>query len=717
MTNDRLSDIGPLAWFAAGKRTKWLIVVFWVLVLGASMGAASKLTGEQDNDSVSWLPGEAESTQVLDRMAPFQSPNEIPAIVVYHRDGGITPEDQKTVAAQVSAFNDIDGVEKDALGPFPAEDGQALQVVVPIDAGSGGWEALGAVVDTMRDQLQDTPDGLDHYITGPGGYAADSAKAFQGIDGKLLAIAGLVVIVILLITYRSPVLWLLPVVSAGVALFVAQAVVYLLAKHAGLTVNAQSQSILTVLVFGAGTDYALLLVARYREELRRHEDRHEAMAFALHRAGPAILASGSTVVAGMLCLLLASMNSTSGMGPVAAIGIAVALAVMLTLLPALLLVCRRWVFWPLVPRYGDEDPGERSFWGRVGRWISVRPRKTWVVTALALGLCTLAVTQLDATGLRNSEQYYGKPESVLGEETLAKHFPAGSGQPVDVVANADKASEVASVVAETDGIAAVQKPQVSGDTAWIAATLSDGPDTQAARDTVDRVRERVHGIDGADAQAGGGTAIYDDILAAADRDNRVIIPVVLVVVFFILALLLRALVAPLILVATVVLSFFAALGLSALLFKHVFDFAGADSGLPLFVFVFLVALGIDYNIFLMTRVHEEAKEVGTRRGALIGLSATGGVITSAGLVLAGTFLSLATLPVVSFAEIGMAVALGVLLDTIVVRAVLVTALNLDVGPRMWWPSRLARTDGPETGVPPEPEAPDAQESSGERAGV
>jgi RND superfamily putative drug exporter len=424
------------------------------------------------------------------------------------------------------------------------------------------------------------------------------------------------------------------------------------------------------------------------------------MAFALHRAGPAIWASGATVIAGMLCLLLASMNSTSGMGPVAAIGVAVALCVMLTLLPALLVICGRWVFWPVRPTYASQDPAYKSLWGRVGRAIASSPRTTWVVTALILAIATLGASQLDATGLRQSEQYYGKPEAVLGEEVLAKHFPAGSGQPVDVVTNAEQAEEVSAVVAETPGIEEVAKPVVKNGTAWIAATLEDGPDTGAARDTVDRVRERIDEVEGADAQAGGGTAIFDDILKASDRDNRVIIPVVLVVVCLILGALLRAVVAPLLLVATVVLSFFAALGISALLFKHVLGFAGADPGLPLFVFVFLVALGIDYNIFLMTRVHEEAKQIGTRPGALVGLSATGGVITSAGLVLAGTFLALATMPVVAFAEIGMAVALGVLLDTIVVRAVLVTALNLDLGSWMWWPSKLWRTDRMrETGEP------------------
>jgi RND superfamily putative drug exporter len=554
----------------------------------------------------------------------------------------------------------------------------------------------------MKSISADTPEGLEAYVTGPGGYAAEQAGAFVGIDGKLLYTAGAVVVVILLLTYRSPILWLLPVFSALVALTVSQAVIYGLIHAVDLTVNAQSAAILTVLVFGAGTDYALLLVARYREELRRHEDRHEAMAFALHRAGPAIFASGSTVIAGMLCLLLATMNSTRGLGPVCAIGIVVALAVMLTLLPALLVIFGRWVFWPRRPTYGSADHTQTGLWAKVGRRIASRPRATWVVTALVLGALALGLFQLDADGLKNSEQFYGKPDPVVGEEVLAEHFPAGAGSPVDVVANAGFADEVRAAVQDVDGIAAVAEPQVRDGTAYVAATLADGPDTKAAQDTVDRVRDAIHAIDGAEAQAGGSTAIYVDILRASAADNRVILPAILFVVMLILMALLRAIVAPVVLIATVVLSMAAALGLCALIFRHVLGFAGADPGLPLFVFVFLVALGIDYNIFLMTRVHEEAKEQGTRRGALVGLAATGGVITSAGLVLAGTFFALATLPVVAFAEVGIAVAVGVLLDTIIGRAVLVTALNLDLGRVLWWPSRLWVTDGPDvTGPPPE----------------
>jgi RND superfamily putative drug exporter len=391
----------------------------------------------------------------------------------------------------------------------------------------------------------------------------------------------------------------------------------------------------------------------------------------------------------MLCLLAAEMNSTRGMGPVLAIGIVVGLIAMLTLLPALLVVVGRWVFWPVRPRFGSAEPTESGFWARIGRGIARRPRTVWIGTSLALGAMALGLLSLNTGVLSNRDAFVDKPASIAGEEALARHFPAGTGSPVVVVAAADAAEPVRAAFADTAGIAEVSEPVILNDYAYLEGTLEDAADSTAAQETVDRVRDSVHAVDDADALVGGTTAINLDAQRAAERDSAVIMPLILVAVFVILALLLRAVVAPVLLIATVVLSFAAALGVSALVFEHVFGFAGADTAFPLFVFVFLVALGIDYNIFLMTRVHEEAKRHGTRRGALIGLAATGGVITSAGLVLAGTFAVLASLPVVAFAQIGFAVAFGVLLDTLIVRSVLVTALNLDVGRRMWWPSALA----------------------------
>jgi RND superfamily putative drug exporter len=684
---EAVNGVGKIAKLPSDRRIKWAVLVFWIVAVVMLGPLAGKLTGAQKNDAAAWLPATAESTQVLELQESFQSSDMIPALVVFERTSGITPADMAAVTEDARQLSGLDGLTGKVIGPIPAKDGQALQLFVPIDAGDGGWETVGVVTDKIRDITED--DGLPVHITGPGGFAADSFEAFEGIDGTLLYATLAVVIIILLLTYRSPLLWLLPVVSAGAALASAQAVIYLLAKHAGLTVNAQSAGILTVLVFGAGTDYALLLVARYREELRRHTDRHEAMAFALHRAGPAIFASGSTVVLGMLCLLAAEMNSTKGLGPVAAVGIAVGLLAMLTLLPALLVIFGRWLFWPLRPTYGSADHTETGVWARVGALIARRPRSVWIVTALVLGGLAFGITGLKADGLANKDAFIGKPDSVVGEEVLARHFPAGSGQPVVVISKADAAAAVKTTLAATEGIAEVAEPVVKDGYAYLEGTLTHPADGKAAQATVDRVRAAVHLVPGADANAGGGTALILDTQRASGNDNDKIIPLVLIVVFLILVLLLRSLVAPVILIATVVLSFLAALGISALVFEHIFGFAGADASLPLFVFVFLVALGIDYNIFLMTRVHEEAKQHGTRRGSLIGLAATGGVITSAGLVLAGTFSVLATLPVVAFAEMGFAVAVGVLLDTIVVRSVLVTALNLDIGRWMWWPSKLA----------------------------
>jgi putative drug exporter of the RND superfamily len=684
-----MNGFGRLAQFPCGRRTKWLVVVFWVIVLAVAGPLAGKLTGVQKNDAVEWLPQSAESTKVFKLSASFGTDDEAPAVVVYQRRSGITPADLAAATADKAAFLKIDGVvDTKVAGPIPAKDGQALQLLVPIKMGTGGWDTLTTAVNDMQDQATRHDAGLSMHVAGPAGMAAAFGEAFEGIDGTLLFSAVAVVIIILLLTYRSPILWLFPVITAGIALGSAQGVIYLLVKHAGLTVNAQSAGVLTVLVFGAGTDYALLLVARYREELRRHEDRHEAMAVALHRAGPAIFASASTVVIGMLALTIAQMNSTKGMGPVAAIGIAVGLLAMLTLLPALLVISGRWLFWPVRPAFGSADHIETGVWARVGRRIARRPRAVWVGTCLVLIVLALGLTQLQTNGIANEDAFIGKTDAVTGEQIIGQHFDAGTGQPVVVIAPAASAGDVASALGGTSGITRVSEPVEKDGRVYLEATLADKPDSPAAEATVDRVRDAVHAVS-ADAAVGGGTAVVLDTKRASTHDNKVIIPVVLVLVFLVLTLLLRSILAPVLLVATVVLSFLAALGASAFIFDHVFGFTGGDPGLALLCFVFLVALGIDYNIFLMSRVHEETKRVGTRRGALTGLAATGGVITSAGLVLAGTFAVFATLPIVSFAEMGFVVAVGVLLDTLVVRSVLVTALNLDIGRWMWWPSKLA----------------------------
>jgi len=673
-----------------GRRSKYLVVAFWLIIVAVTAGLAGKLQGAEKNDASAYLPASAQSTQELNEQAIFQSKNYNPALVVYVRDSGVTAADLAKADADVRYFASLPVVGGRVAPPVVSADHKAIETVIGSDLGYNS--DLGGFVSTVQNTATRGADGLSVYVGGPAASANDEIKIFKGIDSTLLYSALAVVIALLLLTYRSPVLWLLPIISAGVALTVAEAVIYLLTQHANLTVNGQSGGILVVLVIGASTDYALLLVARYREELRRHADRHQAMAIALRRAGPAIIASGLTVVIGMLCLMAAESNDISGLGPVAAIGIGVGLIAMITLLPALLVVVGRWIFWPVRPAYGSPEPTSRGLWARMGQAISRKPRGVWLVTAVLLAAGSAGLIGFKFGPLTTAQSFRGTPSSITAENVLARYFPAGSGEPVQVISTAASAGQVRSALAATSGIASVTRPVTKNGLAFIQATMTGPPDSSAAYTLVDTIRTTVHAIPGADAKVGGGTAINQDVESAAAHDRDLLIPLILGVVLIILGLLLRAIVAPLVLIGTVILSFGAALGLSALFFKHVFGFAGADTSVPLFVFVFLVALGIDYNIFLMTRVREESGKSGTRRGALTGLAATGGVITSAGLVLAGTFAVLGTLPLVEFTEIGFAVALGVLLDTIVVRSVLVTALTLDIGRHIWWPSALAHPE-------------------------
>ena len=706
-----------------GRVTKWVVLLAW-LALFAGLGSLSeKLVDVQDNEASSWLPESAESTQVLEELSGTVDPNDIPTLIVYHRSSGLTDDDLAAMDADAEEIASIDGVtDAGVLSPNAAqalqgqgqptptllsEDREVAYLYLTFNFGKDGWNDIPDAVDEVRDIAE--TDGITIHLAGAGGQAADSAEAFGGIDTTLIFATLSVVIVILLFTYRSPILWLLPIISAVMAYTVSGGVVYLLAKYADLTVNGQSQAILGILVIGAGTDYALLLVARYREELRRHADRHEAMAFALHRAAPAILASAATVIVGMLCLSVADLNSTAGLGPVLAVGIGVTYLVMATLLPALLVIFGRWMFWPKRPHFGSEEPTSRGFWAKVGAAVQPRPRRVWVVTTGILLLACLGLFKLDPSGLSTEEQYTQEFDSIKGQTLLLDHGLEDNSNTVQVIADTDAIPDVQAAMEGIDGLGAQTEPRdIGGDRSYFEAILTHDVSSNAAFDTIEASRDAVHDVEGADALVGGGSAFWLDIKTASERDNRVIIPLVLVVVFLILILLLRALVAPLLLMGTVVLSFGAALGISTLLFTEVFTrlplfevnegFAHTDAGFPLFAFVFLVALGIDYNIFLMTRVREETAEHGTRRGSLIALSSTGGVITSAGLVLAATFLVLGSLPLVFLAQLGVAVALGVLLDTMVVRAVLVTALNMDLGGRIWWPSRLDR-DGPETAPP------------------
>ncbi|MGI5519977.1 MMPL family transporter [Micromonospora sp. CA-259024] len=680
----------PIASLIAGRRTKYVVIAIWLGLLLLSALFAGKLGDVQKSGAEATLPTDSESTQVLLLQDSFVEVETLPAVIVYERASGLTDADRAKVTSDAQVFGQRPDLEGQVIGPVFSDDGQAAKITVPLALGTDSFSKATDAVDSLTPVTEQNSNGLSAYVTGPAGATADQSRAIAGIDTTLLLATAVVVIIILLLTYRSPTLWLLPIMSAGVALVAAQALIYVLARYADLTVTADGSAILTILVFGAGTDYALLLIARYREELRRHADRHEAMAVALHRSAPALLASAGTVAAGVLCLLLADMNSTKGLGPVFAIGIVVGLAVMLTLFPALLVTAGRWIFWPSRPKFGTADESSSSSWARIGRLVARRPRSTWVLTSLVLAVLSLGIFQLDPTGLTSEESFRGQHDSIVGNQVLGRHFAAGAGSPTVVISNPGQMAQVRDAFAAAEGVdpTSVTEPVVRGDHAYLEGTLIAPADSKAAYDTVDRIRASVHAIPGADAKVGGNTAIKLDVQRAAQSDRNLILPIVFVVVFLILVLLLRSLVAPLILTATVVLSFGAALGVSALVFRHIFGFEGTDSSFPLFVFVFLVSLGVDYNIFLMTRIREEAVRHGTRPATHIGLAATGGVITSAGLVLAGTFAVLATLPLTQFAELGFAVAFGILLDTLIVRSIMVTALNFDIGRYMWWPGKL-----------------------------
>ena len=541
----------------------------------------------------------------------------------------------------------------------------------------------------MREAIEGAPQGLTVEVTGPAGFASDAIDVFDSINGTLVAATALLVFVLLILIYRSPIFWLIPFFSVIVAEVSSRGLGYLLSEL-GTTVTGQSSAILTVLVFGAGTDYALLIVARYREELRRQEDRHAAIATAMRTAGPPVVASAATVMAALLCLSLAQVNGTAGLALIGAMGIGLAMLVMCTLLPALLAICGRRAFWPRVPHLGDTGADEtHGVWRRIADRVGARPRPVWIgSTALLAVLCVGLV--FFSTNLTTGNQFRDEESSTRGQELVSRAFPAGANAPNTVVVpNPLVADRVREVLLAREEVATVGPVETGQPGARFDLILSIDPYSREAFGEIPDLRQAARQAGGEDVLIGGPTAEEHDLREAAERDNLVIVPLVLLVVFLVLALLLRALLLPVILIATVVLSFVAALGVGAFFFDFVFDFPGSDPSLPLYAFVFLVALGIDYNIFLMARVREEAQRYGTRPGMVRGLAVTGGVITSAGIVLAGTFSVLASLPLVFLTEIGFTIAFGVLLDTFLVRSVLVPALVFDIGPKVWWPSTLS----------------------------
>src|SRR3954464_10709761 len=678
-----------------GGRAKFVVFAVFLLLTGFVGAAfAGKFEDAQENETASFLPGKAESVKSLDAVKQYEGGELAPAVIVYERRSGLTAADRKRVAGGRRSFmRDRPGLDLAPQKPVFARNRNAALFVLPIRA-TGDSDRFENGVQSVRDRVSGEKDGLVVKVTGAGGFSLDAIKVFGSINGTLLGVTAAIVLILLILIYRSPIFWMIPFFPVLLAETSARGCGCLPAE-AGVAVNGQSGGILPVLVFGAGTDYALLLVSRYREELRRHEDKHVAMRIAMRSAGPAILASGLTVIAALLTLSIAEVNGTAGLGPVGAMGVGLAMISMLTMLPAALTICGRNWFWPRVPHLGEAGVDEtHGVWRRVGDRVAVRPRAVWITGSIVLAILAANLLNLD-TGLTSGNSFRGEVDSVQGQEILARNFPAGASAPTDVIVpdRGRAQAVVGALAARQDLVSQVSKPVEGPPGARLSVTLVNAPYDTRALAQVPELRRVAKQAGGEATLVGGPTAQEYDLRRSAARDNRVIIPLTLVVVFLILAVLLRALLAPLLLVLSVILSFAAALGTGVFVSDEIFGFPGVDPALPLLCFVFLVALGIDYNIFLIARVREEAIKHGTREGTLRGLAVTGAVITGAGIVLAGTFGALAVLPLVVLTQIGFIVAFGVLLDTFVVRSVIVPAAVIDVGRRVWWPSKLARSRG------------------------
>ena len=718
-----------------------VLLVAWVGISGVGGPYFGKISEVATNDRSSFLPESAESTRAQDQIEKFSDLDYVPAIVVLENSDGVTDDDRSRLDELTKTLEDNDLLAADPSPAIPSDDDEALQLILPVSSTttSDDVESIRDVVgkvfptataaDMTSDQAAEAPTTVaDVHVTGPAGFSADLSEAFAGIDGILLLVALIAVFVILIIVYRSPLLPVIVLFTSVAALAASIFIVWHLADAGILLINGQVQGILFILVVGATTDYSLLVVARFRDALQTEPDRVRAGLAALKGVAEPIAASGGTVIAGLLVLLLTDLASTRALGPVAAIGIVVAMLAALTFLPAALIIIGRAVFWPFRPQVTTAEVGlrKKGMWARIAGGIAARPRLIWIGLVILLALPLIAVPQFKASGVAQSEFVLGESEARDGQDVLAEHFPGGSGTPTQVVLDANELSTAAEAVGRLGGVgsmtvaaedspsgtigidedgklqppqggpgsgapdaaggsAAIDPTEVDGQV-LLEVTLSNAADSLAAETTVTEIREAVHDVD-PDALVGGQTAVDLDTNNTAEADRTLAIPIILVVITVILILLLRSLFAPLLLVVLTVLSFGTALGVSALVFNHLIGFPGADPSVPLYAFVFLVALGIDYNIFLMSRVREESLKVGTRAGVLKGLVATGGVITSAGVVLAATFAALGVIPIMFLVQLAFIVTFGVLLDAILVRSLVVPALVHDIGRGVWWPWR------------------------------
>ncbi|WP_432112584.1 MMPL family transporter [Streptomyces sp. YPW6] len=687
------------------RSVRWLVPVVLLIAwlgIGGGLGPyAGKLGEVATNDQAAFLPQNAESTQVIEAQKAFQQNETLPVILVWtseRTDAPVNDEQREAATGALASLAGDEGVVGTPSPALPSEDGLALQGIVQLSPDLG--DELPAVLEEV-DRAGASVSGTTVQLAGPAASQADLSDAFAGIDGLLLGVALITVLIILLLVYRSVLLPFVIILGAVFALGLACAIVYVLADHDIVRVDGQVQGILSILVIGAATDYALLLTARFREELGVHGDRFAAMRVALRESFGPITASAATVAAGLLALLLSDLTNNRALGPVGAIGIVCSVLSALTFLPAALVLLGRAAYWPAKPKPADEQvSGGNGVWHKVAALVDRAPRKVWAITLAALIACAAFAPTLTSKGVPLDEIFVNDAPSVAAQETLGEHFPGGSGNPAVIIAAAGRLSEVTEAAERTDGVASAApvsaggrpggEPLVVDGKVRIDATLQDAADSDGAKETVAALRTAVHAVPGSDALVGGYTAQQYDTQRTAEDDRTLIVPVVLAIILVILVFLLRSLLMPVLLVATVALNFLATLGISSLVFTHVFGFSGTDSSVPLYGFVFLVALGVDYNIFLMSRVREESLRHGTREGILRGLTTTGGVITSAGVVLAATFAALGVIPLAFLVQIAFIVAFGVLLDTLVVRSLLVPALVRDIGPKAWWPGALSR---------------------------
>ena len=736
---------------ATGRRSKWVVIAIWV-ILGVGLSTFQpKLQEATTNENEAFLPASAESTEVNNLIEDrFADGREVDALVAYHREGGLTAADRKRIAADAKAVCKADlagviavvppfgepacgrppgvaqtGAEEGAgpdpgsaeargsraagataQGPKPVSKDRTLALTL-VRTNSEASEEIQANVSELREIVPaaGTRNGeLSAHVTGIAGIVSDSIETFESIDVTLLLVTVSLVLVLLLLIYRSPVIALVPLLVVGIAYGIAAAIVYGLVKAGAVEVNGQTTSLLIVLMFGAGTDYALLIVARFREELRRTPEKHEAMSQATQRTAPAILSAGGTVVAAMLVLTLADFKATQTMGPVLALGVAIMLLAGLTFLPAVLAALGRGAFWPSRPELGSDERRPLDVWRRIGHFVHERPAFVIAATVLVLAAGSLGNLH-DRGSLDFGEGFRNEPDSVAGQRLIEEKLSGGTTAATNVVVASSTARDVAAALTDVEGVQSVTTSASSkdGKLTRLDAVLAHDPFSDEATELVPDMREAAERAAGGElALVGGPTAESYDSTQTLRADAKVVVPLVLVLILLILAVLLRAIVAPLYLVATVVLSYAFAIGASTLIFTELFNQPDGDPGLPTFAFIFLVALGVDYNIFLISRIREEAARQETKEAVIAGLERTGGVITSAGIILAGTFMALLALPLEAIFQIGFTVAFGLLIDTFVVRTLLVPAIAFKLGERNWWPGRVSHSEAIPAARQPEP---------------